>query len=199
MPLTFQADLLTRCRNLTGLSIEASVAHGKTNFAEGFLFTHRGISGPSILQISSYWREGDEIVVDLAPGETHSKPSRASCTPQARCRHRPVRLVPKRLAQDICEHAGVSGRLADAPDKALAALAAEVNQWRVKPAGSEGYKTAEVTLGGVDTTQISSKTMESTLHKGLYFIGEVSRRHRAPWGFNFQWAWASGFVAGQSV
>jgi predicted Rossmann fold flavoprotein len=201
VPLTFTDDLLERCKELTGLSVEASVSHGKTSFAEGFLFTHRGISGPSILQISSYWREGDEITVNLAPGIDafkHLKNKKAN-NPKQEIATGLCDLVPKRLADSLCADAGITGRLADTPDKKLEALGVAVNAWRVKPAGSEGYRTAEVTLGGVDTTEISSKTMESAKHPGLYFIGEVMDVTGHLGGFNFQWAWSSGYVAGLSV
>jgi len=201
VPLTFENELLDRCKELTGLSVEASVSHGKTTFAEGLLFTHRGISGPSILQISSYWRHGDDIVVNLAPGIDTLKflKDKKNTNPKQDVTTGLSDIIPKRLAQSICDNRNISGRLADCPDKKLSEVAADVNGWRVKPAGSEGYRTAEVTLGGVDTTEISSKTMESAKKKGLYFIGEVMDVTGHLGGFNFQWAWSSGYVAGQSV
>ena len=201
VPFTFQTSLLERCKALSGLSVEASVSCGKTTFAEGLLFTHRGLSGPSILQISSYWHEGDEIVVNLAPDTNalalfkERKKSQPKQDVQTTLSH----IVPKRLAVSICEAEGINGRLADLPDKKLEVLARAVNEWRVKPAGTEGYRTAEVTLGGVDTNELSSKTMEAKNHSGLFFIGEVVDVTGHLGGFNFQWAWSSGYVAGQHV
>lgn len=201
VPLTFTDAMLERTKALSGLSVEANVSHGKTSFAEGFLFTHRGLSGPSILQISSYWRDGDDITVDLAPGEEvfqalkDKKQSMAKQEVQTALSE----ILPKRLADDICEHQNIAGRLADLPDKKLQSLGEAVNNWRVKPSGSEGYRTAEVTLGGVDTNDLSSKTMEAKNQPGLYFIGEVVDVTGHLGGFNFQWAWSSGYVAGQNV
>ncbi len=201
VPFTFQTSLLERCKALSGLSVEASVSCGKTTFAEGLLFTHRGLSGPSILQISSYWHEGDEIVVNLAPDTNalalfkERKKSQPKQDVQTTLSH----IVPKRLAVSICEAEGINGRLADLPDKKLEVLARAVNEWRVKPSGTEGYRTAEVTLGGVDTNELSSKTMEAKNQPGLYFIGEVVDVTGHLGGFNFQWAWSSGYVAGQNV
>jgi predicted Rossmann fold flavoprotein len=201
VPLTFQTTLLERCKELTGLSVEASVTCGKTTFDEGLLFTHRGLSGPSILQISSYWQEGDEIVVDMAPGvnmfETLKK--RRAEQPKQDIQNTLAEYLPKRLAQSICEDQKMAGNIADLSDKKLSILAAAVNDWRVKPAGSEGYRTAEVTLGGVNTDELSSKTMESKKQPGLYFIGEVVDVTGHLGGYNFQWAWSSGFAAGQNV
>jgi hypothetical protein len=201
VPLTFQSALLERCKELSGLSVEASVSCGNTSFSEGLLFTHRGLSGPSILQISSYWKEGDEIIVNLAPHidalsflkdrkKTHPKQDIQTITGD---------IVPKRLATSICEDAVIEGRIADLPDKALQTLATAINDWRIKPSGTEGYRTAEVTLGGVDTNELSSKTMESKKQPGLHFVGEVIDVTGHLGGFNFQWAWSSGYVAGQYV
>ncbi len=201
VPLTFQTTLLERCKALSGLSVEASVSCGKITFNEGLLFTHRGLSGPSILQISSYWREGDEIIINLAP-ETDMlaffkdrKKSQGRQDIQTALSH----ILPQRLATSICEAENIKGRLADLPDKQLAKLANAVNEWRVKPAGTEGYRTAEVTRCGVDTNALSSKTMEAKDQPGLYFIGEVVDVTGHLGGFNFQWAWSSGFAAGQRV
>jgi predicted Rossmann fold flavoprotein len=201
VPLTFTDDILTQCRALTGLSVESSIACRDTAFAEGMLFTHRGLSGPSILQISSYWFEGDEIVVDLAYGtrvEAALK-GKKKLQPKQEVHNALSEILPKRLAQMICDQHNAAGRLGDLPDKSLAALGQAVNAWRVKPSGTEGYRTAEVTLGGVDTACLSSKTMESLDHKGLFFIGEVMDVTGHLGGFNFQWAWASGYAAGQYV
>lgn len=201
VPFTFQTSILERCKALSGLSVEAVVYCGKANFAEGLLFTHRGLSGPSILQISSYWSEGDEIAVNLAPDTDmlaffkERKQSQPKQDIQTALSH----VVPKRLAESICEAENIRGRLADLPDKVIGTLAAAVNDWRVKPAGTEGYRTAEVTLRGVDTNALSSKTMEVKAQPGLYFIGEVVDVTGHLGGFNFQWAWSSGYVAGINV
>ncbi len=201
VPLTFEIGLLDRLKPLAGVSTEARVSHGKTRFDEAMLFTHRGISGPAILQISSYWREGDEITVDMAPGVDVLAELKAGRTTQGKqglatalSQH-----VPKRLAQTLVEQTGFTGTLGDAGDKVLKPLAAAVNAWRVKPVGSEGYRTAEVTLGGVDTRSLDSKTMEARDVAGLYFIGEVVDVSGWLGGYNFQWAWASGWCAGQAV
>ncbi|MCB1532284.1 MAG: NAD(P)/FAD-dependent oxidoreductase [Alphaproteobacteria bacterium] len=201
VPFTFQAVLLERCKSLSGLSVDAIVSCGKQSFREGLLFTHRGLSGPSILQISSYWREGDEIAVNLAPDTNMfeffkaRKHENGKQDIQTALSH----IVPSRLAESICVAEGIKGRLGDLPDKKLEALARAVNDWRVKPAGTEGYRTAEVTRQGVDTNELSSKTMEAKNVPGLYFIGEVVDVTGHLGGFNFQWAWSSGYVAGQNV
>ncbi|MCB1562034.1 MAG: NAD(P)/FAD-dependent oxidoreductase [Alphaproteobacteria bacterium] len=201
VPLTFQSTLLERCKALSGLSVEANVSCGKTSFSEGLLFTHRGLSGPSILQISSYWHEGEEIVIDLAPGTdvlSFLKDRKAS-HPKQEIQTALSHILPNRLADSLCEAENIRGRIADLPDQALQKLARSVNAWRVKPSGTEGYRTAEVTLGGVDTADLSSKTMEAKNSPGLYFIGEVVDVTGHLGGFNFQWAWSSGYVAGQYV
>lgn len=201
VPLTFQNDVLERCKALSGLSVEATVTCGKVSFAEGLLFTHRGLSGPSILQISSYWREGQEIIVNLAPDSDVMAflKDRKQSNPKQDVLTALSTILPNRLAADICGEESVSGRLADLPDRQLQKLADAVNAWRIKPSGTEGYRTAEVTLGGVDTDELSSKTMESHKQKKLYFIGEVVDVVGHLGGFNFQWAWSSGYVAGQNV
>ncbi|MCF8495696.1 MAG: NAD(P)/FAD-dependent oxidoreductase [Alphaproteobacteria bacterium] len=201
VPLTFQSALLERCKALSGLSVDATVTCGKKSFSEGLLFTHRGLSGPSILQISSYWNEGEEIVINLSPGIDalaffkERKQSQPKQDIQTALSH----ILPNRLAQSICADTEITGRLADLPERIISKLSDSVNRWSVKPGGSEGYRTAEVTLGGVDTAELSSKTMETNAHPGLYFIGEVVDVTGHLGGFNFQWAWSSGYVAGQYV
>jgi len=201
VPLTFSDALLDRCKALSGLSVEASVQAGKTQFAEGLLFTHRGLSGPSILQISSYWNAGEEISVNLAHGENALEQfkARKKTNPKQDIQNTVAEMLPKRLADDICAGLGLRGNLADQSDKNLERLAAAIHNWHIKPAGTEGYRTAEVTIGGVDTDALSSKTMECKDHKGLYFIGEVVDVTGHLGGFNFQWAWSSGYVAGQNA
>jgi predicted Rossmann fold flavoprotein len=177
------------------------VASGKTKFREGMLFTHRGLSGPSILQISSYWREGGEITVDMAPGVDVFATLKAERAANGRRALHTVlgEIVPKRLAQKIVEDEAITGNIADCSDKVLARVASVVNAWTFKPVGSEGYRTAEVTLGGVDTDGLDSRSMEAKSVAGLYFIGEVVDVTGWLGGYNFQWAWASGWCAGQAV
>jgi predicted Rossmann fold flavoprotein len=201
VPLTFDTALLAQFADLSGVSVDAVVSCGKTRFDEALLFTHRGLSGPAILQISSYWREGQDIVVDMAP------PVDVLATLKQLRRDRPrqematalVDVLPKRLARKIADATAGPERLADFSDKLLAKVAADVKQWRVKPNGTEGYRTAEVTLGGVDTSGLSSKTFEDKSVPGLYFIGEVVDVTGHLGGFNFQWAWSSGYAAGQHL
>lgn len=201
VPLTFDADTLTMIEGLAGVSLDATVTLGKIRFTEALLFTHRGLSGPAILQVSSYWRDGDTIVIDCLPGIDlfeHLKDARAS-QPKTEVQTVLSRLVPKRLAQRLVVWADCGGRLADTSDKSLRRLAAQANAWRVTPNGSEGNRTAEVTVGGVDTRALSSKTMEANAVPGLYFIGEAVDVTGHLGGFNFQWAWASGHACGQVV
>lgn len=201
VPLTFSGALLDFCKALSGLSVDALVSGGGASFREGLLFTHRGLSGPSILQISSYWREGEMIEVNLAPGadaDTFLKSKRQSAA-RAEIHNVLAEILPRRLAEAICAREGIAGRMADLPNAALEKLAKAVNRWQILPAGTEGYRTAEVTLGGVDTAGLSSRTMEARSQPGLYFIGEVVDVTGHLGGFNFQWAWASGFAAGQHV
>ncbi len=201
VPLTFDAALLARFGDLSGVSVDAVVSCGKVHFDEALLFTHRGLSGPAILQISSYWREGQDIVIDVAPGtDVLAGLKRVrSDHPRQEMATALAGFVPKRLARTIADVTGGPERLADFSDKVLAKVAADVTQWRVRPNGTEGYRTAEVTLGGVDTSELSSKTFESRSIPGLYFIGEVVDVTGHLGGFNFQWAWSSGHAAGRHV
>jgi predicted Rossmann fold flavoprotein len=201
VPLTFDAGLLAQFKDLSGVSLEASVSCGKTRFDEALLFTHRGLSGPAILQISSYWRAGEELIIDMAPDADvfallkqvrRDHPRQELSTALAG-------LVPKRLAQTVADGIAGPGRLADFSDRLLSNVVAAVKAWRVKPNGTEGYRTAEVTLGGIDTTELSSKTFECKSVPGLYFIGEVVDVTGHLGGFNFQWAWSSGHAAGRHV
>ncbi|HEX2560103.1 NAD(P)/FAD-dependent oxidoreductase, partial [Phenylobacterium sp.] len=172
VPLTFEAGLLSRLAPLAGVAVDVRVGCGKTRFEEAMLFTHRGLSGPAILQISSYWREGEAIEVDMAPGVDLFEALRQARAAQGRQAVQTVlaQHLPRRLAQLIAETHGASGNLADAGDKKLRAVAEAVNAWTVKPVGSEGYRTAEVTLGGVDTAELDSRTMAAKRVPGLYFI-----------------------------
>lgn len=199
VPLTFEPNMLERLRPLVGVAVDAAVSCGKARFEEALLFTHRGISGPAILQISSFWREGDEIAIALAPQIDVFEALRAARTENGRqaLQTALAALLPKKLAQTIAGQLGASGHLADMPDTQLRRVEAGINGWRVKPAGSEGYRTAEVTLGGVDTRDLDSRTMAAKAVPGLYFIGEVVDVTGWLGGYNFQWAWSSGWCAGQ--
>ncbi len=201
VPLTFQADFLARCKALSGLSVDAEVRHGKTMFREGLLFTHRGLSGPSILQISSYWQEGTDIRINLLPDMDAATwlTERKTKTPRQEVLTALGECMPRRLATDILDEMAVSGRLADQPNAALRRVGERINRWQVTPSGTEGYRTAEVTLGGVDVGELSARTMEARAQPGLFFIGEVVDVTGHLGGYNFQWAWSSGFVAGEAV
>ncbi|WP_439527650.1 NAD(P)/FAD-dependent oxidoreductase [Pannonibacter sp.] len=201
VPLTFSDANKALCQKLAGVSVDAIVRFNKTSFREGLLFTHRGLSGPSILQISSYWREGQPISVDLAPGTDVFAALKDAKQAQGRQDIRTAvgHILPRRLAEELATEYGLGGRLADLSDKVLRQTADRLNAWSLLPAGTEGYRTAEVTLGGVDTDDLSSKTMAAINVPGLYFIGEVVDVTGHLGGFNFQWAWASGHAAGASA
>lgn len=201
VPLTFQAKLLDLCKNLSGVSVDAIVSFGKTSFREALLFTHRGLSGPAILQISSYWQEGQDITINLAPDTNVFEllKEKKNSHPKQDIQTTISEILPKRLAQSLCEEHAITGRIADLSNKKLQVIADGINAWQVRPSGTEGYRTAEVTLGGLDTNELSSKTMECKNQPGLFFIGEVVDVTGHLGGFNFQWAWSSGYVAGQNV
>lgn len=201
VPLTLEPTQLEKLSALSGIAVPAEISHGKTSFNEALLFTHRGLSGPSILQISSYWREGDEISLKMEPDLDilgHLKAAKKTNGRQS-AQTALGEILPKRLAQHVVERAGVTGNIGDMSDKTLSALTAAVQAWSIKPSGSEGYRTAEVTLGGVDTTYLDSKSMQAKTVPGLYFIGECVDVTGWLGGYNFQWAWASGHAAGESV
>ena len=199
VPLTFNEKILEMCKELTGLSVEAIVSFNKTLFQEGMLFTHRGLSGPSILQISSYWKLGDNIKVNLSPklNVYQLLEEKRKLNPKFDILNIVSEILPKRLAQIICSENKVSGNISELSNKILKQLSENINNWLINPTGSEGYRTAEVTLGGVNTKELSSKTMMSNKHKNLFFIGEVVDVTGHLGGYNFQWAWSSGYVAGQ--
>ena len=199
VPLTFSEKILAICKELTGLSVEAVVSFKKIFFEEGMLFTHRGLSGPSILQISSYWKLGDDIKVNLSPKLDVDKflNDRKISNPKQDIGIIVSEILPKRLAHIICNENNVNGNICELSNKVLASLSNSINAWAINPTGTEGYRTAEVTLGGIDTEEISSKTMMSNKHPGLFFIGEVVDVTGHLGGYNFQWAWSSGYVAGQ--
>ena len=199
VPLTFNEKILEICKELTGLSVEAIVSFNKVLFQEGMLFTHRGLSGPSILQISSYWKQGDNIKVNLSPklNVYQFLEDKRKLNPKLDIGNIISDILPKRLAQIICSENKVTGNISELSNKILKQLSDAINTWIINPTGSEGYRTAEVTLGGVNTKELSSKTMMSNKHKNLFFIGEVVDVTGHLGGYNFQWAWSSGYVAGQ--
>ena len=200
VPLTFTDGLKEHLKALSGVSTDSRVHHETTSFDEALLFTHRGLSGPAILQISSYWNPGDAIMVNLAP-ETNileALKTARNTSPRQSPKVWLSQYLPARLADYISSHIKQL-RLADMNDAALANLALMVNDWHIKPAGTEGFRTAEVTKGGVDTAELSSKTMEARNVPGLYFIGEVVDVTGHLGGHNFQWAWASAVACGQAI
>jgi predicted Rossmann fold flavoprotein len=201
VPLTFDGELLEQVKALSGVAVPVRVTCGTKSFDEALLFTHRGLSGPAILQISSYWREGAEIAIDLLPGASVLEALRAAR--QQNGKQSPhnflATLLPRRLAKELADNSDYAGTLGDQRQEQLQKLGAQVNDWRIVPAGTEGYRTAEVTLGGVDTRALDSKTMQAKTVPGLHFIGEVVDVTGWLGGYNFQWAWSSGWCAGQAA
>ena len=199
VPLTFGPQDLADIAPLAGISVAARVSLGRACFEEGLLFTHRGLSGPSILQISSYWREGDTLTVDLARGAGIAAALRAARDAGGRVELATAlgRHLPEKLARMVLGRLGLSGRLADQPNTVIDRVDGAVHRWQVTPVGSEGYRTAEVTLGGVDTAGLDSRTMAAKAVPGLFVVGEAVDVTGWLGGYNFQWAWASGWAAGQ--
>jgi predicted Rossmann fold flavoprotein len=202
VPLSFAPDLLARYGDLAGVSLEAAASCARGRFREALLFTHRGLSGPAILQVSSYWQQADAqepIRIDLLPGIDArawlGEARRSRETLAARLAER----LPKRFAQQWAEGHGWNQPLAQMADRTLDEVARALADWRVQPSGTLGYNKAEVTLGGVDTRGLSSKTMEALEVPGLFFIGEGVDVTGHLGGFNFQWAWASGRAAGEAA
>ena len=204
VPFMFSDSFKAISERLSGLALEVNLSHDNTNFTENILFTHRGLSGPAALQLSNYWSLGESIHINLFPEhdmdtwlkqQKHQHPKSLLRT-----------LLSERMAKSLVlelqdllwpEHTDTS--MAHIPDVVLERIALNLNAWPQKPSGTEGYRTAEVTLGGVDTTELSSKTMESKKQKGLFFIGEVMDVTGWLGGFNFQWAWSCGHAAGMFV
>jgi predicted Rossmann fold flavoprotein len=197
VPLLFRGDDRQKYGDLAGVSAEVIASSDGRHFREKMLFTHRGLSGPAILQVSSYWRPGEAITLDLAPEADPLATIRGSASHRdaAMLRHVLRSGLPTRFADRWLELHPPTGFANAALDK----LSTELHEWSIVPAGTEGYEKAEVTAGGVDTDELSAKTMESRKVPGLYFIGEVVDVTGHLGGFNFQWAWASGFAAGQAV
>ena len=201
VPLTFAEQELGWMRPLAGVAVAGRVSCGRVGFDEAVLFTHRGLSGPAVLQISSYWREGAAVRLNLVPGldvAGHLRRARAASGRQA-LRTVLAEILPERLARHIEALAGVTGPLAQQSGAVLDRVAAMVQDWELLPVGSEGYRTAEVTLGGVDTGALDARTMEVKTVPGLYFVGEVVDVTGWLGGYNFQWAWSSGWAAGQVI
>jgi predicted Rossmann fold flavoprotein len=186
-----------RVPDIAGVSLDVVASVGRTRFREAMLFTHRGLSGPAILQISSYWRPGQEIAIDLLPDQDAATflKGRKRLRPKAELRNIVGDLMPDRLAQALAPE----GVIGERRDKDIETLAAELKRWHVTPTGTEGYAKAEVTVGGVDTDELSSKTMEAKKVPGLYVIGEAVDVTGWLGGYNFQWAWSSGWVAGEAL
>jgi predicted Rossmann fold flavoprotein len=193
VPLTFGRDDLVRYGVLAGVSADSIVTAGRARFREKLLFTHRGLSGPSILQASSYWTPGQAIEIDLLPEIDIAAFLRQRERVEART------VVARFLSRRLAELFAPPKIAAALSDREIEAIAAGLHQWRVVPDGTEGYAKAEVTAGGVDTAELSSRTFEAKEVPGLYFIGEVVDVTGHLGGFNFQWAWASGYSAGQFV
>jgi predicted Rossmann fold flavoprotein len=202
VPLTLSGKHQEHYQDLAGVALtQAEARIGKRSFRAGLLFTHRGLSGPSILQISSYWQPGDDLRLNLSPQQPLGEWLRAqrAARPAAELKTVLSEALPKRLAQRLCEQWLESRPMRQYREAELDGIAEQLHAWPIVASGSEGYRTAEVTLGGVDTDGLSSSTMQSKLVPGLYFIGEVVDVTGWLGGYNFQWAWASGHAAGQSA
>ncbi|WP_293268808.1 NAD(P)/FAD-dependent oxidoreductase [Neptunomonas sp.] len=201
VPFTLQPDLLASLKPLSGVSHRITASVGDISFTENMLFTHRGLSGPAILQISSYWSSSEEVEINFFPefdllawlkDQREQRPKADISTVMSQ-------KMSKRMAQILCELFSLSGNMADKGNAELEKISQAFCHWRIKPSGTEGYRTAEVTLGGVSTTEVSQKTMEANKAPGLFFIGECLDVTGHLGGHNFQWAWACGFAAGQAV
>ncbi|SDU05647.1 BaiN/RdsA family NAD(P)/FAD-dependent oxidoreductase [Halopseudomonas salegens] len=203
VPFMFSDELKGLCERLSGLALDVDVSCNNRSFRENMLFTHRGMSGPCMLQISNYWHPGDRLSINLLP-DLDASDALLTAKQQSKAQLKTWlgKTLPKALAQELLDRYWPDQGdkpLAECPDKLLREIGSRLNAWEVKPSGTEGYRTAEVTLGGVDTQAISSKTMEAREHPGLYFIGEVLDVTGHLGGFNFQWAWSSGYCAGLYV
>jgi predicted Rossmann fold flavoprotein len=201
VPLTFEGEDLALMRPLAGVALDVAAAAGRSRFREAMLFTHRGLSGPAILQASSYWTPGEAITLDLLPGRDAAalllEAKRAR--PRAEPRTALAELLPQRLAAALAEAHLPPRIMAEQPDRALRALAERLARWRLAPSGTEGYAKAEVTLGGIDTDALSQRDMQAKAVPGLFVVGEAVDVTGWLGGYNFQWAWSSGFVAGAAL
>ncbi|WP_378943264.1 NAD(P)/FAD-dependent oxidoreductase [Paracoccus sp. R86501] len=202
VPLTFAEQDLALCKPLAGVSLDVRIDHKGGSFRDALLFTHRGLSGPAILQISSFWQGGEPLQIDLCPQADvaaalkQRKQESGKIAVSTALTH----LLPERLAQAVAAESGLAkARLADQSNKVLDALGARLNRWTLRPVGTEGYRTAEVTLGGIDTRDLDARTMQALQVPGLYFIGECVDVTGWLGGYNFQWAWASADAAGRAA
>ena len=198
VPFTFSDQ---RFKDISGVAHPVRATAGGTTFDEAMLFTHRGLSGPAMLQISSFWHEGEDISINLFPDSDPFEELRTRRQAQGRrnLTTELATLLPARLVEHLSKTIDLTGNLADQSDTALHALCDGLQNWHLRPSGTEGYRTAEVTLGGIDTDCLSSKTMEAKTVPGLYVIGEAADVTGWLGGFNFQWAWSSGWAAGQAI
>lgn len=198
VPLTFGDD---KFKPLAGVALPSQVTANETTFDEALLFTHRGLSGPAVLQASSYWAEGEAITINLIPATDLFDKLRAARTTSGKKALTTILSahLPGRLIDFLKDDLNLTGNIADQSDARLTAICDALSSWPLLPSGSEGYRTAEVTLGGINTDGLSSKTMESKTTPGLYFIGEAVDVTGWLGGYNFQWAWSSGWAAGQAI
>ncbi len=201
VPLVFSEEMKADFKEMAGVSCDTIISCGPAQFEEALLFTHRGLSGPSVLQISSYWREREPVSVSFMPHEDMFEHLRAARSKSGKRDIVTVlsELLPKKLGSYIGQKLGISGNIADFSDKRLQEIVERIRAWEVWPVGTEGYRTAEVTLGGISTECLNSKTLEAKSVPGLYFIGEVVDVTGWLGGYNFQWAWSSGWAAGQAI
>lgn len=199
VPFIFQENFPANFKKLAGVSLDANVSSGKTSFRENILFTHRGLSGPAILQISSYWKRGEKISIDLFPEKNASEVLKSSNESKKNFTNFLGELLPNRFAEIWAEEFSTSKPLKGFSEKELSKVAEKLENWQISFSETEGYAKAEVTAGGISTAELSSKTMESTRVKGLFFIGEVVDVTGWLGGYNFQWAWSSGFAAGNAI
>lgn len=201
VPFTLQRHDKDNLQTLSGISVKSDVSNQRMQFKENILFTHRGLSGPAILQISSYWKAGEEIQINLLPDIDVAEvlKTRQRLQPNIKLKTLLTELLPKRLVPALFDQETLDKPLQELSRTRIRDTAKQIQQWKIKPNGTEGYRTAEVTLGGVDCNELSSRTMQSNKVAGLYFIGEVVDVTGWLGGYNFQWAWSSGWCAGQVV
>jgi len=201
VPFTLQPHDKEKFAELSGISVESLVSNKRIQFKENILFTHRGLSGPAILQISSYWKAGEEITINLLPDldVVALLTKRRKIQPQIKLKNVLIEMLPKRLLPALLGKESIEQDLQHLSKDRMNKIAQQLQHWTIKPNATEGYRTAEVTLGGVDCNELSSRTMEASKVKGLYFIGEVVDITGWLGGYNFQWAWSSGWCAGQVV
>ena len=204
VPFTCSGDLKQLCTTLSGISVASEIASHSAQFAENILFTHRGLSGPAVLQLSSYWHEGESVSIDLVPNQDMSDwlIKMKTDQPNTMMRTALTKQLPKKLVLELekrwwSDYADIT--MGQWTDQRLTEIGQRLNEWRIKPSGTEGYRTAEVTLGGVDTAGLSSKTLESKTQRGLFFVGEVIDVTGHLGGFNFQWAWSSAHAVAESI